>query len=281
MSIQANVLQYEFFHVGGKNVGSLEEVMAECTERTADNLSIAAAGDDTGPGIKTVLRVYDINGRVTHWAEQIKDLEAKREVHFKAPRNNPISDWYAMWQIGCINRRIEKRKRLIVGYCIEYLGKSFKGEWRVARETFGTTIFALLAVVSIWTYIWPLRWPRVSGFSSLNPMTSWPIQTKESYMSYERRQDMTIRIRIIKTPQGFADKHIRQAWIGIEMPALPDEGEAEGWSGNENAGGYTVSGTDTVDALRDAGKKEAAKFWSYPVPPPSLRFSADCGEVVD
>jgi len=64
------------------------------------------------------------------------------------------------------------------------------------------------------------------------------------------------------------------------MPAKPDKGDLEGWSGNENAGGYNVSGVDAVEALLDAGKTEAAQFWSSPVPPPSLRFGTDYCEVV-
>ncbi|MAZ67204.1 hypothetical protein CL652_00310 [bacterium] len=91
---------------------------------------------------------------------------------------------------------------------------------------------------------------------------------------------MPIRIRVTKTPPGFADEHIRKAWVGVEMPAEPDDGDSEGWSGNENAGGYNVSGVDAVEALLDAGKTEAAQFWSSPVPPPSLRFGADYCEVV-
>lgn len=134
MNTRANLLQYEFFHVGGEGV-TLEKVLAEATERTADNLALAVAGDDTGPGIKTVLRIYDTGGQVTHWAKLIQDLEAKREVHFNAPRSKSISNWYARWQIDRINKRIEQCKRLIVNYCIEHLDKSFKGEWRVARET--------------------------------------------------------------------------------------------------------------------------------------------------
>jgi hypothetical protein len=90
-----------------------------------------------------------------------------------------------------------------------------------------------------------------------------------------------MRIRITKTPPGFADEHIRDAWVGVEMPAEPDKGDLQGWSGNENVGGYNVSGVDAVEALLDAGKTEAAQFWSNPVPPPSLRFGTDYCEVVN
>lgn len=129
-----NILQYEFFHVGGRNLSSLEEVTAECIERTADNLLIATAGDDTGPGIKTVVRIYDMDGRVTRWAKQMKELEEQREVHLNAPRRNPITNWYTRWQIGRLNRQMDRGRELMVGYFTEYIGTSFKDEWNVARE---------------------------------------------------------------------------------------------------------------------------------------------------
>lgn len=91
---------------------------------------------------------------------------------------------------------------------------------------------------------------------------------------------MSVRIRIIKTPPGFASERIRNAWVGLEMPAEPDKGELKGWSGNENAGGYVVSGVDAVNALLAANKTEAARFWSSPVPSNGLRFGADYCEVI-
>lgn len=135
MKNQCNILQYEFFHVGGRNASSLEEVMAECAERTVDSLPIAMAGDDTGPGIKTVVRIYDMDGQVTRWAQQVKELEAQREVHFNAPRSNLITNWYARWQIGRLNRQMDRGRELMVRYFTAYIGTSFKGEWNVARET--------------------------------------------------------------------------------------------------------------------------------------------------
>ena len=135
MDKQYNVLQYEFFHVGGKDAGSLEDVMAECFERAADNLPMAIAGDDIGPGIKTVVRIYDMDGRVTHWAHQVKNLKAQREIHYNAPRSNLFTNWYARWQIGQLNRRMDKARELMVSYFTEYIGKSFNCEWNVAKET--------------------------------------------------------------------------------------------------------------------------------------------------
>lgn len=57
-----------------------------------------------------------------------------------------------------------------------------------------------------------------------------------------------MRIRITKTPPGFADEDIRKAWVGVEMRAEPDKGDTC-WSGDENAGGFVVVGIDAVKAL--------------------------------
>ena len=95
---------------------------------------------------------------------------------------------------------------------------------------------------------------------------------------------MTVRIRITTAPpSNVAPDEIREAWVGIEMPAEPDQGDLEpgfSWSGGKNAGGYTVTGIDAVKALLDAGKVEACQFWSSPHPPSSLRFGADHCEIV-
>jgi hypothetical protein len=109
-----NVLQYEFFHVGGKDTGSL---------------------DDTGLDIKTVVRIYDTDGQVTLWVKQVKDLKAQREVHCNVRRSNPIINWYARWQIGRLNQRIHSVNKLIVEYFAAYVRVSFGDELPIARET--------------------------------------------------------------------------------------------------------------------------------------------------
>jgi len=93
---------------------------------------------------------------------------------------------------------------------------------------------------------------------------------------------MNVRIRITSAPPSrIAPDEIREAWVGVEMPAVPD-GETVGtWIGNANAGGYIVIGVDAVEALSSAGKHEAAAFWGNPLPPSALRFGAEYCEVVN
>lgn len=130
-----NILQYEFFHIGGKTVSSFDEVLKECSERTAENLLLAMAGDDTGPGIKTVVRIYDADGQVTRLTQRVNELEALNEKYCNAPRSNPFSNWYARWQIERLNRHMDNVKKSIVDYFIGYIGKSFNDERSVAKET--------------------------------------------------------------------------------------------------------------------------------------------------
>jgi len=71
------------------------------------------------------------------------------------------------------------------------------------------------------------------------------------------------KIKIKDVPPGFAPKHIREQWIGIEIPLTEKPiPEGQGFkTGNSNGDGYQVAGIDAVKALKDAGKKEAADFW--------------------
>lgn len=127
-----NVLQYEFFHVGGK---SLEAVLAECAQRLIEHLPLAQAGDDTGSGIKTVVRMYDVDGRVTRVTQRIRALEQKRDAYYLAPSKGFIAGWYTKWQLQKIYREIANGRTLIVNYCISHLTRSFQGDWNIARET--------------------------------------------------------------------------------------------------------------------------------------------------
>ena len=93
-----------------------------------------------------------------------------------------------------------------------------------------------------------------------------------------------MKIRIISTPPGsVAPEEIRKQWVGIEIPILPEE-ELRGslWTGEQNAGGYVVSIGDAIDALRTAGREQAADFWEEIQAHigNKLRFKKECCEVV-
>lgn len=87
------------------------------------------------------------------------------------------------------------------------------------------------------------------------------------------------KIKIIAVPLGFAPEHIRQAWVGVEIP-LPEEELSQGIAiGNE--GVYVVSGNDAITALRNAGKHKAADFWEHHVLPAAQCFSKQVCELIE
>ena len=135
MERQQNVLQYEFFHVGGKSVSSLGYELAECAEQAMDNLPLAVAGNDISSDIKTVVRIYDIDGRVTRWTRQVKELKAQQEVHVNTPRSNLFTNLYARWQIGRLQKRVDRYKEHMVEYYFMYVSKFlYTDSVNVARE---------------------------------------------------------------------------------------------------------------------------------------------------
>lgn len=97
-----------------------------------------------------------------------------------------------------------------------------------------------------------------------------------------------VRIEIIKVPQGEAPVSIKEHWVGIQVDALrtlSTAGSRGVLSGREvvpSAGGYLVSWDSAVEALRAAGKEEAAQFWENLRHNPDgwLSFRADeCKEL--
>jgi len=77
---------------------------------------------------------------------------------------------------------------------------------------------------------------------------------------------MTRKVKIIKMPAGFAPEHIRQEWVGVEI-LLMNQSEADslqdsvGWDSNEQHGGHIVRTLDAIEALKNAGKSDAANYW--------------------
>lgn len=77
----ANMVQAEFFHVGGENAGSLDALFEECGERVADGLELVLQGREARSGIKTVVRFFDVGSALTALALQAEALKKRdREV---------------------------------------------------------------------------------------------------------------------------------------------------------------------------------------------------------
>lgn len=105
--------------------------------------------------------------------------------------------------------------------------------------------------------------------------------------SCNEMEDSRMYIRIIKTPPGRAPERIRQMWIGIVLPsqgreADPTSGEFR--IGDENRGGYVVTGRDALRELREYNH-EAFVWWFGTFPhlglDGKLVFATDvCEEII-
>ncbi len=91
------------------------------------------------------------------------------------------------------------------------------------------------------------------------------------------------KIKIIAVPPGFAPEEIRKQWLDIEIPLAQNpipEGKEVARIGNDNTGGYQVKGVDAVQALKDAGKDEAANFWKT-FSSGNFTFKKEVCEIID
>lgn len=88
-------------------------------------------------------------------------------------------------------------------------------------------------------------------------------------------------IRITDVPPGsLAPLAIRLQWVGVEIPlATEDElrqNPIAGKLGSQNDGGHIVLRSKAIEALRDAGREEAADYWeSFPPIGMYLQFKQD------
>ncbi|MFA6594046.1 MAG: hypothetical protein WCT16_02190 [Candidatus Buchananbacteria bacterium] len=79
-----------------------------------------------------------------------------------------------------------------------------------------------------------------------------------------------MKIRITATPPGQAPEWVRQAWIGLELPAAglsAATGHQVGVLGGqpENLGGYEVAGGKAIKLLKNKNP-EAARWWEDNLP---------------
>lgn len=104
-----NIIQAEFFHVGGKGL-SLEEVFAECRERTADSRELSQAGIENDPHIKTVIRFFDKEGILT---QAVIEAEEMRK-HDEELSNHVSRSWGPVrWLLGMWLHLIERKIAVI------------------------------------------------------------------------------------------------------------------------------------------------------------------------
>ncbi|HUO56461.1 MAG TPA: hypothetical protein VMU27_03445 [Candidatus Paceibacterota bacterium] len=77
MATQENIVQAEFFHVGGGDTPSLEALFDQCRERVKEGLELELRGVESRSRIKTVVRFFDESGKLTKLAFKAERLHKK------------------------------------------------------------------------------------------------------------------------------------------------------------------------------------------------------------
>lgn len=78
-----NIIQAEFFHIGGKNA-SLEMLLNEYKEQAADDIELSLHGTKTYPLIKTVVRFFDKSGSIIALARKLERVEQQNKEVLEA-----------------------------------------------------------------------------------------------------------------------------------------------------------------------------------------------------
>jgi hypothetical protein len=101
-SLKPNIVQAEFFHVGGDPDSPIQQVLADAWSRTADGLKDILAGmdpDEVKTGIKTCVRFYDYSGSITQSVLLEERAEADRiEVAGELEKKHGLIRRYLLYQ---------------------------------------------------------------------------------------------------------------------------------------------------------------------------------------
>lgn len=74
---ELNIVQAEFFHVGGTETPTFEALLEECRERVKEGLELVLRGHEGRPHIKTVVRFFDETGELTRLALKADQLKRR------------------------------------------------------------------------------------------------------------------------------------------------------------------------------------------------------------
>jgi len=104
-----NIVQAEFFHVGGRNTSSLEDLFEEMSERIKESLPLALAGIETGTGIKTALRFFDQDNHLTVLTKKLQSMEDLYTSILESLGTTSPNSWHR-WYFGMQLRKFAKQK---------------------------------------------------------------------------------------------------------------------------------------------------------------------------
>lgn len=134
-----NIVQAEFFHIGGREDQSLEDMMREARERIHVAVSEILDGvppSISGSRIKTAVRFFDGDGSITRYIAASEKLESRYDkllVGFPEDTSNWQGMWYRLRFIRLAGRKMrhEKMRHEVVLRALEV---AVRGQQLVALE---------------------------------------------------------------------------------------------------------------------------------------------------
>ncbi len=104
--IMPNIVQAEFFLVGGKDVETIEALIEQCSERVVDGLVLIHKGEALDANIKKVVRFFDEDGSITAFVKAHKVTKEGLNATLEATAN--AKGLYRVWQWFWADRWSEK-----------------------------------------------------------------------------------------------------------------------------------------------------------------------------
>lgn len=129
-----NLVQAEFFHVGGEK-SDLYEVLQECNKRMRENLELALAGVEYTSNIKTVIRFFDENGSITTCALKISNLKKQKlEAYNQIAHAKGFRRWILGKKIESLIQKCSRLNRTSTKLVIKGLCSAVSNSKEIAIE---------------------------------------------------------------------------------------------------------------------------------------------------
>lgn len=130
-----NIVQAEFFHVGGKDTPSLDALLEDCGRRAADGFELALHRGEARSGIKTVVRFIDSDDTLTNIALRAEALERRdREIMKSFQSTSGLRRWWLNTQSRRLARKIILLKDRARAQSVKLLRKAIRLSYHVALE---------------------------------------------------------------------------------------------------------------------------------------------------
>jgi hypothetical protein len=128
-----NIVQAEFFHVGGKGVTSLDQLLKQIRERVNENFEfVLATGKEMSPGIKTGVRFYDVDGAVTRYAQYAQKFNDAYYDTMGILGTTKLNSWRQRWH-GRRLSRLYRKKECTKNSAIHFTTRAFCSALKAKR----------------------------------------------------------------------------------------------------------------------------------------------------